>query len=269
MIPFTPVPWIEGPMFTLAVLVFFYYTWIRMKKEKIVADFETYVKLFAVIVGCAYVGGRVWYFFGHLDIMSVFDAVNLFRPGLGSMGMMVGGLVGAVIAFKVYLWRKRGNIQLFARLLDSLTPPLALSLFIIRIGCLFDGHILGNVTNVPWALQYPGEIVGRHPVAGYMALSGFLIFIFLQVYLAHDIRKSPEPGRRPSGQAVGWTLLLYSISSFTIEFMAEGHLGKPDPKYFGLFLVQWIYLAIIIVLVFHSIQHLYGNIFKGEKFKFF
>ena len=59
-----------------------------------------------------------------------------------------------------------------------------------RIGNFIDGQIVGAVTDVWWAVQFPDAEGFRHPVVLYDGMKNLL----LMPYLLHVRRTNPTPG---------------------------------------------------------------------------
>ena len=60
-------------------------------------------------------------------------------------------------------------------ILDLLAVSAAIILGFGRIGNFIDGQIVGSVTDVSWAVQFPGVDGFRHPVVLYDGLKNFLL----------------------------------------------------------------------------------------------
>lgn len=77
-----------------------------------------------------------------------------------------GGMVGAVLAFYLYLrYRKLPA----ARICDALAPTALVGWGIGRIGCFLSWYDeFGTLTDVPWAFEVAGEV--RHPVMLYLTI---------------------------------------------------------------------------------------------------
>jgi len=99
--------------------------------------------------------------------------------------MLIGGALG-ILGYSLIKFRKKKYWQIeFVRLADICAMYAALSIFIYRIGCFIDGHIIGAYTNLPWGLRYSNGAV-THPVALYMAFSALLIFIILKAFFGRE-----------------------------------------------------------------------------------
>ena len=107
-----------------------------------------------------------------------------------------------------------------------MAPGAPLALGLGRIGNFINGELPGRITEVPWALIYPGEVVGRHPSSLYqMSLEGPVLFGL--VYLI-------ARQRRGLGFNSGAFLALYAAFRFTTEFFRA-----PDP-HMGFVAMGWM-----------------------------
>ncbi len=101
---------------------------------------------------------------------------------------------------------------------DSVIVAAPVGLFFGRIGNFINGELFGRVTNVPWAMVFPGAgPLPRHPSQLYEAIGeGIVLFAILW-----RLRKK----RYPDGMMVAWFLGLYGLIRFFLEFFRE-----PDPQ---------------------------------------
>lgn len=139
-----------------------------------------------LIVAGVLIGGR--------SVEIAFDEWPFYRGHPGLMpafwlgGMATHGLIiGAVAATWLYalVWKKP-----FLVLADALVIPGAFLMGMGRIGNFIDGQIVGSVTDVWWAVQFPYADGFRHPVVLYDGAKNLL----LMLYLLHVRRTNPTPG---------------------------------------------------------------------------
>jgi phosphatidylglycerol:prolipoprotein diacylglycerol transferase len=109
-------------------------------------------------------------------------------PALWLGGMATHGLLAGAAAGTALFARLTGRS--FLHLADALVIPGALLMGLGRIGNFIDGQIVGSVTDVPWAVQFPYAALPRHPVVLYDALKNLL----LVPYLLHVGRTNPTSG---------------------------------------------------------------------------
>jgi phosphatidylglycerol:prolipoprotein diacylglycerol transferase len=161
-------------------------------------------------------GGRIGYmlFYG-LDQLAD-NPLNLLRIWEGGMSFH-GGMLGVFIG--VYLFgRKVGKT--FFQVTDFGAPGLPIALGLGRIGNFINGELPGRVSDVPWAVIFPGETLGRHPSSLYQAvLEGPVLFIVLWLYAKKQ---------RPTMAISGMFLLGYGVLRFCSEFFRRPDLHMGD-----------------------------------------
>ncbi len=143
-----------------------------------------------------------------------------------------GGLLGVVAVLWLYQ-RARGHG--FLRICDYVAPLVPLSLCAGRIGNFINGELWGRVTDMPWAMVFPGAgMLPRHPSQLYQAfLEGIVLFAVLWVFA-----KKP----RPTGTVAGLFLLLYGVFRFTAEFVRE-----PD-RHLGFIAFDWLTMGQLLTI---------------------
>jgi phosphatidylglycerol:prolipoprotein diacylglycerol transferase len=103
--------------------------------------------------------------------------------GMATHGLLIGSAAGAAL-FAVTYGRS------FLRIADALVIPGAFLMGLGRLGNFIDGIIVGRVTDVWWAVQFPYAEGFRHPVVLYDGLKN----LALVPYLLHVRRTNPTPG---------------------------------------------------------------------------
>ncbi|MFT5928892.1 MAG: phosphatidylglycerol:prolipoprotein diacylglycerol transferase, partial [Candidatus Azotimanducaceae bacterium] len=98
-----------------------------------------------------------------------------------------------------------------------------------RVGNFINGELPGRITDVSWAVIFPGESVARHPSSLYQAvLEGPLLFILLWMFT----RKT-----RPIMATSGMFLLSYGALRFVSEFLRRPDLHMGDE---GFIAFNWL-----------------------------
>ncbi|HLC72006.1 MAG TPA: prolipoprotein diacylglyceryl transferase [Candidatus Nanoarchaeia archaeon] len=141
-----------------------------------------------------------------------------------------GGLVGAV--FSTWLFCKKKKIPLL-HLCDYVVIPTALALALGRIGNFLNGELPGKITNVPWAVQFPGAEGFRHPSQLYESVKNLIIFAILLV----NVKKQHK-----DGYLFGLFLFWYGILRFLVEYVRE-----PETMVWFLTMGQALSVPLIIV----------------------
>lgn len=163
-------------------------------------------------------GGRVGYVLFYNFAALLKDPLLLFRIWEGGMSFH-GGLLGVLVA--MWLFGRKIDRSFFV-MTDFIAPLVTPGLFFGRIGNFINGELWGKVSDVPWAMVFPGPAAGelpRHPSQLYQAaLEGVALFIILWLY-------SAKP--RPTMAISGLFLLCYGLFRFIVEFVREpdAHIG--------------------------------------------
>lgn len=173
------------------------------------------------------------YYRNHLSEM-----LMVWQGGLSFHGGFVGLITG------IFIYCRRSKID-FLNLTDNISAIIPVGLGFGRIGNFINGELWGRVTDVPWAMVFPGGgPFPRHPSQLYESfLEGWLLLaVTLFVY-----------SRKPRTGVVSATFILgYASFRFIAEFFRE-----PDQQlgyFFGGFsmgqllcLVMWLFGAFILV----------------------
>ena len=188
-------------------------------------DFVTWAMLGVVA------GARLGYIlFYDLDAYRA-DPMEILRVWNGGMSFH-GGLLGVMLAS--FLWSKKQGKR-FLDVLDFVAPLVPLGLFCGRIGNFINGELWGRISDVEWAMVFPGAgELPRHPTQLYEAgLEGLLLFLVLWTY-------SRKP--RPLGAVSGLFAVGYSLARITVEFFR-----MPDPQ-MGYLYGGWLTMGQVLCL---------------------
>lgn len=167
-------------------------------------DFTFYVAMGIVA------GARIGYILFYNVEAWLNDPLVLLRVWEGGMSFH-GGMIGLAIAMLLYARKINKN---FFDLVDFVAPFAPVGLFFGRIGNFIGGELYGRVSDVAWAMQFPGDPDNlRHPSQLYQAaLEGLVLFVVLFWF-------SSKP--RPRGAVIGLFMVLYGIFRFSVEFVRE------------------------------------------------
>ncbi|HHY17431.1 MAG TPA: prolipoprotein diacylglyceryl transferase [Firmicutes bacterium] len=205
-------------------------------------DPDSLLGFFVLILVSGVTGGRLFHIalntWNYPDLKSVF---RLQDGGLSIHGVLFGGLLAA---FAYSHFRKVNP----ARLLDVISPSVALGQAIGRIGCLLAGCCYGIPTNGNWGVLTRYAPGLRHPYQIYESIADFFLFMGLM---------------RVSGRIKldGGLVLLYisgySMIRFFLEFFRAG-----ETCFLGLSSGQWLSAALIGVCL---IVYAYAKRKSGTK----
>lgn len=178
------------------------------------SDEEVSDLVFFAVLGVL-LGGRIGYmlFYGMENLMAnPASALRVWEGGMSFHGGLIGVLLGV-------LWFARKTGRTFFQITDFIAPSIPIALGCGRIGNFINAELPGRVTEVPWGLVYPGEVVARHPSSLYQAmLEGPVLFALLWVFAM-----KPRPVMAVSGLfLVGYGLLRIFSETFRLP---DSHLG--------------------------------------------
>ena len=188
------------------------------------ADLEDLVTW--IIIGVI-LGGRLGYVLFYRFSYYLAHPLEILQLWEGGMAFH-GGFLGVIVA--VALFCRTRKLPL-AQISDSLAIVAPIGLFFGRIANFINGELWGRVSDVPWAVEFPGAaaqscltldlVCARHPSQLYEAgLEGLLLGLLI-AYLV--LRKSML--KRP------WTITGvffagYGVSRFIVEFFRQ-----PDAQF--------------------------------------
>jgi phosphatidylglycerol:prolipoprotein diacylglycerol transferase len=161
-------------------------------------------------------GGRIGYmlFYGLDQIMA--NPLSILRIWEGGMSFH-GGMLGVFIG--MYWFGKKSGYSFF-QVTDFIAPSIPIALGCGRIGNFINGELPGRITDVSWAVIFPGEAVARHPSSLYQAtLEGPVLFLLLWLFARAN---------RPTMAISGMFLVGYGSLRFISEFFRRPdlHMGK-------------------------------------------
>ena len=173
-----------------------------------------------IAVGVVF-GGRFGYvMFYNLDYF-ISNPLTIFMVWQGGMSFH-GGLIGA--AAGAFLFARKHRLPVLS-LMDIAVAAAPIGLFFGRIANFIKPELWGRVTDVPWAMVFPGGgPLPRHPSQLYeAALEGIVLFVLLRL-ATHYFSALERPGL-----TAGLFACFYAAARIAVEFVRE-----PDPQ-LGLF----------------------------------
>jgi phosphatidylglycerol:prolipoprotein diacylglycerol transferase len=115
-----------------------------------VADFITMGALFGVLLG------------GRLGYMLFYDPVGFLQDPLRFFRVWEGGMAshGGILGIALYsLWYARKHGISWRNLCDNLVVVAPVGIFLGRCANFINGELYGRAATVPWAIQFPKEIL--------------------------------------------------------------------------------------------------------------
>ncbi len=202
-------------------------------------------RLYHVLTPSKYSGITLAYYLANpIKILSTWEG------GLGIPGAVAGGGLG------LYIFARRRNVS-FGMLADVAAPGLALAQAIGRWGNYVNRELFGGLTDLPWGIRIPLEILPPQQVQDIQALAeklGFQApFTFHPLFLYESIYNLLNAGillfiwsryrdRMKSGDLFLIYLIIYPIGRFFLEYLRLDYVD-----YFGVNFNQMFMLVIALV----------------------
>lgn len=169
--------------------------------------------LFWATIGVV-IGGRLGYVLFYNFGYYIDDPLRIFKLWEGGMSFH-GGAAGVLVAVVLYARAKKIDMLAVGDVVAAAAP---IGLFFGRMANFINGELYGRVSDVPWAVIFPGDRQGlpRHPSQLYEALlEGVVLFVVLYLLARRDrIRLRP-------GVLSGTFLAGYGLARFVVEFFRQ------------------------------------------------
>lgn len=172
------------------------------------------------------IGARLYHVIDYYDHYkdNVLQIFQIWYGGLGIIGGIVSGLIGATIYLKI----KKQNILEW---LDWGFLVMPFIQAVSRWGNFFNQELYGKPTTLPWGIYITSENAKFHPLFLYESLLNIGLFVFL--WIIHNKKKN------------GLVTFTYLIGYFGIRLVLEEFRLNPW-KINGLNVAQLISILIIL-----------------------
>jgi len=121
-----------------------------------------------------------------------------------------GGAIGILTALWLFSRNTKTN---FIWIADRLVLAVPIAGAFIRLGNFFNSEMIGNPTDLPWAVVFKNiDQIPRHPAQMYEAIAYVIIFFIL--WAIYQKNKNPKPG-----MLFGLFLILLFGARFIIEYV--------------------------------------------------
>ena len=179
-------------------------------------------------------GGRLGYVLFYNPAYFAQHPAEILQMWNGGMSFH-GGFLGVVVA--CYLYGRKHGIGMW-QLLDLGAASVPIGLLLGRLANFINAELYGKVTDVPWAMVFPGGGPDpRHPSQLYEAgLEGIILFLAVR-YATHSLKCLPRTGIASGIFATG-----YALSRIIVEFARE-----PD-AHIGYLTGGWLTMGMILSL---------------------
>ena len=232
-----------------------------------VGDFITGCALFGVIIG-----GRLGYVFFYKPEM-LREPLSILRVWEGGMSSH-GGMLGLLLFTFYYSHRHKIS---WTNLGDNLVVTAPIGLFFGRCANFINGELYGRITNVPWAMQFPKELLD-HPAEADRAVvtcaqidpslttpDAIIGAVYRQPKVATALRSILTP-RHPSQL---YEAFFEGIVLFAVLWFVRMRTRQPNGVLTGLFFVLYAIFRIVIEYFREPDAALIGPFTRGQFFSFF
>ncbi|MEY2489947.1 MAG: phosphatidylglycerol---prolipoprotein diacylglyceryl transferase [Verrucomicrobiota bacterium] len=238
-------------------------------KQSAVGDFITWTALFGVMVG-----GRLGYviFYRPEMLREPLSILRVWEGGMSSHGGMLG-----VVLFSLFYARR--HKLTWTNLGDNLVVAVPIGLFLGRCANFINGELYGRIANVPWAMQFPKELLESANTAeaeGALAACRQIDPSLSSVEaIVEAVRTNPKIAivlrgiltpRHPSQL---YEALLEGVVLFAILWFVRTRARTPNGFLTGLFMICYAIFRIVVEYFREPDAPLIGMFTRGQFFSFF
>jgi phosphatidylglycerol---prolipoprotein diacylglyceryl transferase len=232
-----------------------------------VGDFVTGCALFGVIVG-----GRLGYVFFYKPEM-LREPLSILRVWEGGMSSH-GGMIGLLLFTLYYAHRHKLS---WANLGDNLGVSAPLGLFFGRCANFINGELYGRAANVPWAMQFPKELLD-HPAEADRAIAACAQIdpslttpeaIVGAVHRQSQVKEVLRTILTPRHPSQLYEAFFEGIILFAILWIVRTRTRQPNGLLMGLFFICYAVFRIVIETFREPDATLIAGFTRGQFFSFF
>ena len=242
------------------------YTELRVAQ---VGDFITWAALFGVMLG-----GRLGYvLFYRPDMLR--EPLSILRVWEGGMSSH-GGMLGLIAFTFWYAWRHKIS---WTNLGDNLVVVAPIGLFFGRCANFINGELYGRLTNVPWAMLFPKELLEpqnsaeaeRALVVAQQIDPGLTSaeLIFNRLHGLPQLREALRPILTPRHPSQLYEALLEGVVLFAILWFVRTRTRVPNGILSGLFFVCYAIFRVVVEYFREPDAALIAGFTRGQFFSFF
>ena len=237
--------------------------------QSAVGDFVTWVALFGVMVG-----GRLGYVIFYRPEMFR-EPLSLLRVWEGGMSSH-GGILGVVL-FSLY-YARRHKLP-WTNLGDNLVVAVPIGLLLGRCANFINGELYGRAANVPWAVQFPKELLepanaaeGDRVLAACQQIDPSLNSIEA---IIEAVRTSPRIATilrgilTPRHPSQLYEAFLEGMVLFAILWLVRTRVRTPNGVLTGLFMICYSIFRIVVEYFREPDASMIGVFTRGQFFSFF
>lgn len=234
-----------------------------------VGDFITWAALCGVMVG-----GRIGYvlFYKPEMLREPLSILKIWEGGMSAHG----GIIGLVLFTLCYARRYQMS---WTNLGDNLCVVAPLGLFFGRCANFINGELYGRPANVPWAMQFPKELLEPENAAladravesihnvdpAIHTIEGLLAALPHSPPIEQGLRSILTP-RHPSQL---YEALVEGLLLFAILWLVRTRMRQPNGVITGLFLSLYAVFRIVVEQFREPDAPMIGMFTRGQFFSFF
>ncbi len=227
---------------------------LKLSEKKNYKSYDILVFLLFTSIGVV-IGGHILYGITNIEFLGYFALVRslsqFFRLTLFIFGGSVfyGGLIGGMIAAKIYSKAKKMPIQQFMGFTDIAAPAIALFHVFGRLGCFISGCCYGIPSQLGFTYHHSmaeaANEVNRFPVQLIEAAVNLIIFFILYYFLRH---------KKHENKLIFIYLIAYSFARFFLEFFRGDEyrgflLGLSTSQIISIFLLAFAVVNILLMKI--------------------
>jgi len=234
-----------------------------------VGDFVTWTALFGVMVG-----GRLGYviFYRPEMLREPLSILRVWEGGMSSHGGMLG-----VVLFSLY-YARRHKVS-WTNLGDNLVVAVPIGLFLGRCTYFINGELYGRIASVPWAMQFPKELLepanGAEAERALAACQQIVPSLGSVDAVVEAVRTNPAIAAAlrgilsPRHPSQLYEALLEGAVLFVILWFVRTRLRTPNGFLTGLFMICYAVFRIVVEYFREPDAPLVGMFTRGQFFSFF
>ncbi|MFL6514506.1 MAG: prolipoprotein diacylglyceryl transferase [Chthoniobacterales bacterium] len=231
-----------------------------------VADFITGCALCGVIIG-----GRLGYvlFYKPEMLRHPISILQVWEGGMSSHGGIMG-----LFFFGLY-YSYRHNLS-WMNLGDNLVVAAPIGLFFGRCANFINGELYGRVAQLPWAMQFPKELLDHSneadaAVAAMRPIDPSLVDADAIIAAAGrpEVQEALRPILSPRHPSQLYEAFFEGIVLFTILWLVRTRSRQPNGVLTGLFFICYAVFRIIVEYFREPDASLIGGFTRGQFFSFF
>ena len=170
------------------------------------------------------IGGRLGHVLFYEPTYYLSNPSQILKIWQGGMAFH-GGALGVTIALWLFsIWKRVSVLSLT----DVVTAAVPIGLFFGRIANFINSEVVGTVSNVPWAIAFPGYgEQPRHPAMLYEALLEGAVLFAILAWLIYQRGSLKMPGFTVGAFLAGYGVFRMFVELFKIEEYGMPIAGVP------------------------------------------